>query len=228
MTNDAHPTEPRAPDTEETDTALPDDAIGPRLWGVVDVVRKTRVAGWAIDRTDSDAAVEIDISYEGRPIRTVVANRLRADLVKGGVGTGKYGFVAELDAPLDPDFAFSVTATARAADGVTAELKRVGAAGDTSPPETRLMRRIFGEVRALREAEPPAPVPDAAFLAAAARLNRSVQAIELAQVRIEAHLASVASAQPPQGSSGLRIMVAVAVVVSLGSLALGIASLWRG
>lgn len=222
--------EPQQTEPEDSDTALPDDAIGPRLWGVVDVVRKSRIAGWAIDRANSAAGVEIDIRYEGRVIRTVTADRLRADLVKGGVGTGNYGFVADLDPPIDPDFAFSVTATARTADGTSAELKRVGGAGDAASPETRLVRRIFADVAALRQAAPAMPdtSADAALRATVEKLNRTVERIELAQVRLKAHLASVAPTTPPPSVSGLRMMVLLAVAVSLASLGIGIASLWQG
>ena len=52
---------------------------------------------------------------------TVHADRHRRDLERGGVGTGRYGFVCELDPPLQPGFEFTVSATARTADGAACE-----------------------------------------------------------------------------------------------------------
>lgn len=37
----------------------PEDG-GPRLYGVVDVVKGNRIAGWVIDRRDPRAAVEVE------------------------------------------------------------------------------------------------------------------------------------------------------------------------
>ena len=82
--------EPSAPATPASAVA----EVGPRVYGVVDVVRPDRIAGWAIDRADSAAAVDVDIRREGRLVATVRADRPRRDLEKGGVGTGRYGFAA--------------------------------------------------------------------------------------------------------------------------------------
>lgn len=214
-------------DTEKMD--LPGDAIGPRIWGVIDVLRKGRVAGWVIDRSDSSAVVEVDIHYEGRLIKTVKSDRHRPDLVKGGVGTGNYGFSAELDKPIDPDFAFTVTATARTADGVSAGLKRVGAAVDGSGPETRMVRRIFEEIIALRrEVELQGSVATIRELTeAAGRLHPMIERIDLAQVRLNAAVADVEKPVNDPARS-LRYLVGAALGVAFISLGIGIYSLWLG
>ena len=63
--------------------ASPDPATS-RVYGVVDLLRDNRIAGWAIDRADAAAAVTVDIHRNGRLISSVVADRHRPDLEKGG------------------------------------------------------------------------------------------------------------------------------------------------
>ena len=54
---------------------------GPRLYGVFDLARPDRVAGWAIDRADAAASVAVEILREGVPVATV-----RADAALDEVG----------------------------------------------------------------------------------------------------------------------------------------------
>ena len=70
--------------TLAADTSPPAaEDIGPRIYGVIDVLRADRVAGWAIDRSDAAAALDIDILRDGRVIRTVRADRHRARTCRG-------------------------------------------------------------------------------------------------------------------------------------------------
>lgn len=184
---------------------------GPRLYGVIDVIRPDRVAGWAIDRADSSAAVLIDITREGRPVGTVRADRTRKDLERGGVGTGRYGFSFEIAPPLEPGFDFTLSATARAADGFTTELRRAG--GDPSPtPDRRLLERTFAEVSRLRQQARSDAGLDA--------LTEIAHRLEIAQARLDAALSGLAAPAPPS-HTGLRLMLAVTLAIALGSLALG-------
>lgn len=192
---------------------------GPRLYGVIDVIRPDRIAGWAIDRADGAAALLIDIAREGRHVATVRADRTRKDLERGGVGTGRYGFSFEIAPPLEPGFDFTLAATARAADGFTADLRRTG--GDPGPtPDRRLLERTFQAVSRLGQ---PARSDASAGLDA---LSDVVQRLEVAQARIEATLSGLAAPEPPS-QAGLRILFAVTLAVALGSLALGVWSMLR-
>lgn len=206
------PLDPPAADGEAGEDA------GPRLYGVIDVLRPDRIAGWAIDRTDSNAAVEIDVLREGVLVETVRADRLRRDLERGNVGTGRYGFVCRLNPPLDAGFEFTVAAVARSADGVTAELRRTGAAGraDGTKAERRLVERIFELVS--RPAEPPAAPVEIE------RLDEILHRLEVAQARIEAALAAVA-APPPAIGAGMKVMLGLALGTAALSLGIGIASM---
>lgn len=208
----------------------PEDG-GPRLYGVVDVVKGNRIAGWVIDRRDPRAAVEVEISCDGRTVTTVRADRPRRDLQRSGVGTGNYGFACELPEPLKPGFEFTMAVTARTRDGASVELRRAGA-GNTDP-DRRLLERIYMLVaRSTREAAPPVladeekPVEAGAaeVLEATARLAAMIDELHVTQVRIEASLAAV---EPPAipGQGSIKVLAGIALAAGLGSLAIGIASM---
>lgn len=213
------------PTKPETSPATGPDG-GPRLYGVMDVLRLDRVAGWAIDRTDAGVALDIEIRREGRPVATVRADRLRKDLERGGLGTGRYGFTCNLEPPLEPGFEFTVTAFARSADGALLELKRPGAATQSPDRERRMLERLYEEVTAianrLASQQAPAPVPQETSDAA---LADAVRRIELIQLRVEAALSAVATPAPPE-IRGLRVIAGTALAIATGSLALGLWSLF--
>lgn len=197
--------------------------IGERVYGVFDLVRPDRVAGWAIDRASAGATVEVELRREGKPVATVRADRHRPDLEKGGIGTGKYGFVAEISPPIEPGFDFTLTAIARATDGTAGTLKRTAGRSGTVAPEQRVVERIFEEVTALaRTAPPPAPAPTAAELD---RLAELAGRIEMVQIRLEAALAAANPPKPRADARGLRGIVLVTAAIALGSLGLGLYSL---
>ena len=192
---------------------LPVATVGPRVYGVVDIVRTNRIAGWAIDRSDSAGSVDIDVRREGKLLATVRADRPRRDLERGGVGTGRYGFVCDLDPPIQPGFEFTVTATARTADGATCELKKAGQKDDVRPTELRLVERIF-------EIVSQSSVPDLVRDLAAA-----IERIEMVQARLEAALGGMDAPRLPS-QTGLWIIAGLSLAVALISLAIGLASMW--
>ncbi|MBP7241932.1 hypothetical protein [Amaricoccus sp.] len=199
---------------------------GPRLYGVIDILRADRVSGWAIDRTDAAAAVETEVLREGVVVARVRADRERRDLARGGVGSGRYGFSVPIDPPLEPGFEFTLRVRVRSADGATAELRRAGATISAPDPDRRLLERIYEELRALAARPVPEPIPepipgpDHALIDLAARL-------ELTQIRIEAALAAV-EPPPRRDAGGVRLVAGAALAIACGSLALGLFSLWAG
>ncbi len=219
MTPDPSAAKATAP--EPAAAAVP---IGPRIYGVIDVLRADRIAGWAIDRTDSAAALDVDISREGKVVRTVRADRHRVDLAKGEVGTGNYGFRAEIEPPLELGFEFTVTATARSPDGAAAPLARVGAALRAPDPATRLLERLFEDVARLAatagRAEALPPPSDAG------RLTDAVARIEVVQARIEAALGRVEPTKPAARDRSLRLIVFGTLGIAAASLGVGLYSLW--
>lgn len=205
--------------------AAPVTDIGPRVYGAFDLARPDRAAGWAIDRASASATVEVDLYREGKRIATLRADRHRPDLEKGGVGTGRYGFVAEISPPIEPGFEFTVTAVARAADGTTGPLKRTGSRSGSVAPEQRVVERIFEEVTALGRAAPPAPPPPPA-VAELDRLTEFATRIEMIQIRLEAALSAVTPPKPRNDVRGLRRIVLATIAIALGSLGLGLYSMF--
>lgn len=224
--------EKASPDSASAEEASSGAAqgAGPRLNGVIDVSRPGRVAGWAIDRSDASVAVDVEIFREGRLVATVRADRHREDLVKNGIGTGKYGFVAEIDPPVEPGMGFAVTAIARAADGTRGSLRSIGKAAPSSDAERRVSERIFEEVLALRadvarlrrDAQGAASPEDAA---SAERLREMLERIEVMQARIEETGRTTAKPDMAANQTGLRTIAVAAFLTALGSLALGIYSM---
>lgn len=210
-----------APDSlDDTTTPVPTARLGPRLYGVVDVIRPDRIAGWAIDRADSQAALEIDVCREGRLVATVRADRFRKDLERGSVGTGRYGFACELTPPLEPGFEFTVSVSARTPDGVSCELKRVGLIG-MADPDRRLVERIFESVTRL----PVEPPKGSEVLQDLQDLPEVIRRLEVAQARIERMLDAV-EPPPPPSLGGLKLILAISLAIGIGSLALGVFSMW--
>jgi hypothetical protein len=214
------------PDTPAADPAGA-EASGVRLNGVVDVSRSGRVVGWAIDRSDPKAAVDVEIYRDGKRLATVKADRHREDLVRNGIGTGNYGFLVELDPPIDPGMTFAVTAMARAADGTRNALRPVGKAAPSADPQHRILERTFEEIISLRadvarlRSEVPGTDEDAME-----RLRTMLERIEVIQSRVEASTLA-ASPEVTRGTdTGLRAIAGIALLTAVGSLALGIFSMW--
>ncbi len=203
------------------DAATEDTDAHGRINGVVDVPRRGRVAGWAIDRSDPEAGVTVRITREGRVVGEVRADQHRPDLERGGIGTGRYGFALDLDPPLEPGLEFTVAASARADDGTTAELRRVGRVRLAEDPARRLAERSFEELWQLRGMVAlQSPIADAS-------IRRELDRIELVQARLETALSSI---EPPErpGNRGLVAAVAFALAVATASLGLGIWSIVAG
>lgn len=195
----------------------------PRLYGVVDVLRADRVAGWVIDRTDATRCTSVEIRREGRLAGTVTANRPRKDLERQAVGTGAYGFVFAFDPPLEEGMEFTVDLTARSHDGVQLPLQPVAGAARTLSPEKRALGRILAELSALRE--------DIAELRhETARADRAragfLERLEVVQLRLEGGISALGTTGG--GSPGWLAGVAVAgAVIAVGSMAVGLFSVWN-
>lgn len=188
-----------------------------RIYGVVDLLRANRIAGWAVDRSDSAAAVSVEIWREGSRMAVVRADRLRPDLVKGGVGSGHYGFVADIDPPIEPGFEFTVIAKARGADGAAVVLGRNTSAGEKAGAERRLAERLFEEVLNVR-ADVAALTGRDSCAEEIGRLRVVLDQIEVVQARIDASAASLGVAPVSETRAGLRIVAGVAIAIALGAL----------
>jgi hypothetical protein len=203
-----------------------------RLYGVIDVLRPNRVAGWVIDRADEAAAVAVDILRDGRVVASVVADRHRPDLQKGGIGTGRYGFLVPLDPPVDDGFEFTVSALARTADGHSLTLRPVPGTLPDVPPDRRLLQRLVEGMAELRAAQvraalsAPGVTPEVTPEATPdAMLVTAMERIELVQARIEARLDALERPPAPPAAARFRLVSLAAVAVGAASLAWGVMSL---
>ena len=207
------------PDDFAPDTEVPVQRIN----GVIDVPRPGRVAGWAIDRADPDAAVTVTVLREGGVVAEVRADNHRPDRERGGIGTGRYGFALDLDPPLEPGFEFTVTAIARAGDGASGEVRPVGRARPSDDADRRLAERTFAELSQLRRTlRHLAPRQDRG---AEMRALEVLDRVEVVQARLEQAIAGVEPGQCPSRGRGMVFAVALALLTGAGSLALGLWSM---
>lgn len=195
----------------------------PRLHGVIDVLRADRVAGWVIDRTDPARCATVELRREGRLVATATANRPRKDLERQAVGTGTYGFAFTFDPPLEDGMDFTIAVTARSHDGVELPLQPVASAARAVTPEQRALGRILADLAALR-GDMAALRQDLAT--AEEGRARFQDRLDLVQVRLERSMSALET--PPGGSPRWLAGVAVAgALMAVGSLAVGLLSLWR-
>lgn len=205
-------------------TPFPQAAKEPRLYGVIDVLRADRVAGWVIDRTDAARCATVELRREGRLVGTTTANRPRKDLERQAVGTGAYGFAFAFDPPLEEGMDFTVAVTAKSHDGVSLPLHPVGGAAKPVSPERKALGLILAELADLRD-----QIAGLRAEAASAEGDRArfQDRLELVQLRLESGISAVDA--PAGRAPGWLAGVALSgAVIAVGSLAIGLVSLWGG
>jgi hypothetical protein len=138
------------------------------LEGHVDVADWRLIAGWAFNPAEPETPLWLECVIDDRPPVRFLANMLRGDLQREGVGTGRYGFHLSLPAPLDPTQPHQVTVR-RESDGrilrnsprlleraklcepdaqawfeglMAAEIEAAAAAGDLMPPARLLLTQV--------------------------------------------------------------------------------------
>jgi hypothetical protein len=211
-------------------TATEPSADQPRVNGVFDIPAPGRVAGWAIDRSDPSATVEVEIFREGVRVGSVKADRYRKDLENGGIGTGRYGFAMDLDPPLVPGMNFTIEARAITDDGVGGPLRATGSALSPADPETRLREQTFVRLcdlsrkldRVAARADDPKGQIDPELLTS--QLDR----LELVQIRLEQAMAAREPLEIQNELQGLRLISKLALVVGLVALGTGLYSIFGG
>ena len=77
--------------------ALPPEPAGP-LRGFVDLATPGQVCGWALDSSNPEEPVALEVLVDGIAIACVLANGYRADLRRAGIGSGCHGFALALPA----------------------------------------------------------------------------------------------------------------------------------
>lgn len=200
--------------------AAAEQSPGPRLYGVIDVIKPERIAGWVIDRADAAAYAEVDLLRNGKVVATVPANRPRKDLLSNGVGTGRYGFSIPLDPPLGEGMEFTLSIVARSADGVECPLQPTARlSGTRNQPEQKIFERLYTELTELRNELAQDRERLDEVLAAQAR---SIQQFETVQLRLETTIQQV---DPPVPQVPRHLWGLAAAGIGMASLSL-IVGLW--
>lgn len=196
----------------------------PRLYGVIDVLRSDRVAGWVIDRTDASRSATVEIRREGQLVGSVVANRQRKDLERQAVGTGAYGFAFTFDPPLAEGMEFTVALTAKSHDGVTLPLQTVARAATPISAEKKVLGLILSEMRELR-----ADLDGLRQEIRVAEERRELfhERVEMIQLRLECVMPDQSASLSASSSWPVRVVL-VGGIIAVGSLVLAVGSLWAG
>lgn len=195
-----------------------------RFQGSLDVVQSTRLAGWAMDQEAPEAAVVVEIVLETEVIGKVAADRLRKDLEKAGIGTGRYGFEMIPVRPLAEQDLARLAVRVRSADGVFASIPNRAAVAHKATSGEGAM--VAGELKELRAAvgrlgQSLGPVGE--------RLAERMDAIDVAQARLDASVARIERALEQRlgrGGRGIGTAVSLLSAIAILSLGLGIVSLW--
>lgn len=207
---------------DETETVATTGNEGPRLYGVIDVMKSERVAGWVIDRADAEAFAVVDLVRDGLVVATQPACRPRKDLEKNGVGTGRYGFSIPLEPALRPGEEEMLSIVARSKDGVECVLKPTARlAGSRIVSEIKASDPLLTELGLLRaEISDERKRLEDSLLAQA----RCMEKLEAVQARLEAAMVKIepADRKPESSTFGLALfgvgLGAISFVVGLWSL----------
>ncbi|MEP1612128.1 MAG: hypothetical protein ABJL72_09415 [Roseobacter sp.] len=202
-----------------------------RVNGIIDRLGSKRIAGWAIDRADPNAHVDVDIYFEDILIGQVAASNYRKDLEKNGIGTGRYGFKFELEDEIDPDMSFAISAIARTKDGSSARLRNTGSTMLSDDPETRLSQRAYLNGCALRKelSELSNALQTMIEMENANEPDtNTLDRIELVQARLETILPKTHEPNLVNNFTGLKWAVFVALLFGMASLGVGVFSVWTG
>lgn len=96
-------------------------APGTEIQGLVDNATADRLYGWAWNASSPDERLAVELRIRDEPVAQAVADRMRPDLARAGIGDGRHAF----EIPLTGDWVRQVgdmTVLARSGDGGEASL----------------------------------------------------------------------------------------------------------
>jgi hypothetical protein len=205
--------------------------------GLIDNATRDRLLGWAWDRANPGVRLKVELRLAGEVVADTVADFVRPDLAKNGVGDGCHAF----EFPLLPDWVerrAELTVVAFGADGTEVPIAvriRRPEDGQVGPQIQRALEALLTEQQKIREEfaglrERAAQLPEAAAVDAIAQAGQAVQqrldALELWVARLDGRLSD--SAAVPGRSARGRLdpwqAVLFAVLASAASVALALAA----
>jgi len=216
----------------------PTDVVGDSdVRGVIDNATSDRLYGWAWDASHPGARLKVELRLAGEVVANTIADFVRPDLARGGVGDGCHAF----EFPLIPSWIerrAELTAVAFGADGsehpIAMRIRRPEEAPGSAAQIARAVEALGteqdslrAEVAALRDRANllPDAVAVAAIGAAQEELTRKVEQLELWLTRLDGRLGD--AALRAQGSGAGRLdkwqAVLIAVLASAASAAMAVA-----
>jgi hypothetical protein len=92
--------------------------------GFVEKIRPSRLRGWTFDRDRPDDILTVRLLIDGRVVAEALASMFRDDLLVGGYGHGKHGFMLDSPTPIPADV-LNQTCIAVEASSIGGERKRL-------------------------------------------------------------------------------------------------------
>ena len=200
------------------------------IQGLVDNVTADRLYGWAWNAAGPGERLSIELRIRDEPVAQAVADRMRPDLARAGIGDGRHAF----EIPLQPDWTRQVAemvVLARTAEGTEAplairlrraeldpngNLQRVLEATATAH---RQMREELERMAARLPAEDTAREPLLRAIAEGqAELNGKLEGLSLWLARLDAKLATLPShegAQRPRRLDPWQLVLTAALAAVL-------------
>lgn len=228
-----------ARDLPGSDEAAIDSQDASDVRGVIDNATSDRLYGWAWDAKHPGARLKVELRLAGDVVANTIADFVRPDLARTGVGDGCHAF----EFPLVPAWIerkADLTAVAFGVDGTEFPIAmRIRRAEETAPAGAataqivRALETLQGEqeglhaeLRALHERVES--LPEKATMAAARHaqdeLERKVEQLEIWLTRLDARLGEVTPQSAPEIGRRLDIWQAalVAAMASVISAALAV------
>lgn len=189
-------------------TAMPMDAGPSDIRGLIDNATTDRLYGWAWDANHPGTRLKVELRLAGDVVATTIADFVRPDLAKNGVGDGCHAF----EFPLTPEWVdrrAELMAVALGADGaefpIAVRIRRLDdgqvanqlqRAVEAMTAELQGIRAEFAEMRARADL-----LPEAAAVAAIddgqAELRGKVQSLELWLARLDGKLGDTGKRADP-------------------------------
>ncbi len=109
------------------------------IQGYLDKVEGLYAIGWAFNKSKPDERLKVVVYVDDKPVAEGVADKFREDLLKAGIGDGRYGFEIELPEDIFDEESHEIRVLEK---GV--ELK--------NSPMKKLHSKIIGKVDPIKEA----------------------------------------------------------------------------
>lgn len=197
--------------------------------GLVDNANEHRLYGWAWNSADPAEQLRIELRLGGEVVVSAIADRMRPDLAKAGIGDGQHAF----ELPLRPEWAQrhrDLHIVARAADGTEIPLPMRARRVDIDPTGAlaRVLEATATAHRQLREDLLRATERLPADLAERqAALDAKLETLTVWLTRMDERLAALAAppAPPRRGMDGWQVALGVVLAAVLAGAGLGTALL---